>query len=206
MAAAPPMSHVWVDDPHAVVRRGMVATLAGEFSVVGESDRLAPVPDLDRAAVLVFHADGPTVGAALRLASGRSTRLVATVRRPDDARLHELVAAGVAAIVFHDDLTPDLLLDTVRSAARNRANLPADILPRLLERAGRVAPAAPGALTQREREVLRMLADGQDTRAIAAGLCYSERTVKNVVHDVLTKLNCRTRAQAVGLATRAGVI
>jgi DNA-binding NarL/FixJ family response regulator len=206
MTPAPSPSHVWVDDPHAVVRRGMVATLAGEFTVVGESDRLAPTPDLDRAGVLVFHADGPVVGAALRMSSGRGTRLVATVRRPDDARLHELVAAGVAAIVFHDDLTPDLLLDTVRSAARNRANLPADVLPRLLERAGRVAPAAPGALTQREREVLRMLADGQDTRAIAAGLCYSERTVKNVVHDVLTKLNCRTRAQAVGLATRAGVI
>jgi DNA-binding NarL/FixJ family response regulator len=58
----------------------------------------------------------------------------------------------------------------------------------------------------RERRVLQMLSDGEDTRAIALGLSYSERTVKNVVHDVLTKLNCRTRAQAVGLATRSGVI
>src|SRR3954454_14340420 len=120
MAPAPLTSHVWVDDPHAVVRRGMVATLTGEFTVAGESDRLTPPPDLDRAGILLFHADGPSVGAALRLASGRPTRLVATVRRPDDSRLHELVAAGVAAIVFHDDLTPDLLLDSVRSAARNR--------------------------------------------------------------------------------------
>jgi DNA-binding NarL/FixJ family response regulator len=202
----PPPNHVWVDDPHAVVRRGMVATLTGEFTVVGESDRLSPVPDLHRAAVLVFHADGPAVGAALRLASGRGTRLVATVRRPDDARLHELVAAGVAAIVFHDDLTPDLLLDTVRSAARNRANLPAEVLPRLLERAGRVAPAAPGGLTQREREVLRMLADGQDTRAIAAGLCYSERTVKNVVQDITRRHNLRNRTHAVAYALRQGLI
>ena len=77
---------------------------------------------------------------------------------------------------------------------------------RLLERAARVATTSPGSLTARERDVLQMLADGQDTRAIAVGLCYSERTVKNVVHDVLTKLNCRTRAQAVGLATRSGVI
>ena len=51
-----------------------------------------------------------------------------------------------------------------------------------------------------------MLADGEDTRGIAQGLCYSERTVKNVVHDVLTKLSCRTRAQAVATATRAGII
>jgi DNA-binding NarL/FixJ family response regulator len=54
--------------------------------------------------------------------------------------------------------------------------------------------------------VLRLLAEGHDTRRIAMDLRYSERTVKNVVHDVLTKLNCRTRAQAVGVATRTGVI
>ena len=58
----------------------------------------------------------------------------------------------------------------------------------------------------RERDVLRLLADGHDTREIATDLCYSERTVKNVVHDVLMKLNCRTRAHAVALATREGVI
>jgi DNA-binding NarL/FixJ family response regulator len=53
---------------------------------------------------------------------------------------------------------------------------------------------------------LRLLAEGSDTRGVAEDLCISERTVKNVVHDVLTKLNCRTRAQAVALATREGVI
>ena len=45
-----------------------------------------------------------------------------------------------------------------------------------------------------------------DTSDIAVQLCYSERTVKNVVHDILMKLNCRTRAHAVALATRSGVI
>nr|BFE71212.1 hypothetical protein GCM10020092_045130 [Actinoplanes digitatis] len=64
----------------------------------------------------------------------------------------------------------------------------------------------PAGLNPRERSVLRLLADGMDTRGIAEDLCFSERTVKNVVHDVLTKLNCRTRAQAVAVATREGVI
>ena len=55
-----------------------------------------------------------------------------------------------------------------------------------------------------ERPVmLHMLADGLTTREIAEELSYSERTVKNIVHDVLEKLGCRTRAHAVAIATRA---
>jgi DNA-binding NarL/FixJ family response regulator len=207
MTFAPSSQPIWVDDPHPVVRRGIIATLVAErLNVAGESERLCPAPDPRRASILIFDADGPGTGLALRMGAEHGTRLIATVRKPHDSRLHELVAAGVCAIAFHDDLTPQVLIDTVRAAASDRASLPADILPRLLDRAARVATTSPGSLTDRERDVLQMLADGQDTRAIAAGLSYSERTVKNVVHDVLTKLNCRTRAQAVGLATRSGVI
>lgn len=61
-------------------------------------------------------------------------------------------------------------------------------------------------LTSRELAVLRMLADGEVTRGIAEQLNYSERTVKNIVRDVLVKLNCRTRAHAAALATRRGLI
>jgi DNA-binding NarL/FixJ family response regulator len=207
MTTAPPSTHVWVDDPHPVVRRGIGATLAAEqFIVIGESEQLRPQPNLDRVGTMIFDADGPGAATLLGMTAGRGVRLVATVRRPDDTRLHELATGGVAAILFHDDLTPQLLVDTLRSVAQDRSNLPVDVLPRLLERASRAATSSPGALTERERRVLQMLSEGEDTRAIAVGLSYSERTVKNVVHDVLTKLNCRTRAQAVGLATRAGVI
>ena len=51
-----------------------------------------------------------------------------------------------------------------------------------------------------------MLADGESTRGIAERLSYSERTVKNIVRDLLVKLNCKTRAHAVALAVRQGVI
>jgi DNA-binding NarL/FixJ family response regulator len=61
-------------------------------------------------------------------------------------------------------------------------------------------------LTSREVTVLRMLAEGEATRGIAQQLNYSERTVKNIVRNVLEKLGCRTRAHAVALATRNGVI
>ena len=61
-------------------------------------------------------------------------------------------------------------------------------------------------LAARELDVLRLLANGANTREMARELCYSERTVKTIVHDVLIKLACRTRAQAVALALREGVI
>jgi DNA-binding NarL/FixJ family response regulator len=61
-------------------------------------------------------------------------------------------------------------------------------------------------LTERERHVLSLIAQGCATREVAERLCYSERTVKNVLHDVVTKLDARTRSQAVAHAVREGLI
>ena len=66
-------------------------------------------------------------------------------------------------------------------------------------------PLSP-ALSERERLVLRLVADGHQTREVAAELCYSERTIKNVLHDVVIKMNVRTRSQAVAQAVRQGMI
>ncbi len=80
------------------------------------------------------------------------------------------------------------------------------MLMRLLDYAAHMTDESGGGLTAREQQVLQMLAAGEETRSIAQTLNYSERTVKNVVHDVLTKLNCKTRAQAVGAAVRIGIV
>ena len=61
-------------------------------------------------------------------------------------------------------------------------------------------------LTDREQQVLSLIAAGHPTREVAQQLCYSERTVKNVLHDVVTKLNARSRSQAVAFAVREGLI
>jgi DNA-binding NarL/FixJ family response regulator len=61
-------------------------------------------------------------------------------------------------------------------------------------------------LTPREAEVLRLVADGLDTCEIASRLCYSERTVKNVLHDLNTRLQLRNRSHAVAYAVREGLI
>lgn len=61
-------------------------------------------------------------------------------------------------------------------------------------------------LTEREQRVLTLIAGGHAIREVAEQLCYSERTVKNVLHDVPTKLNARTRSQAVAYAVKEGLI
>src|SRR5215212_4923030 len=179
---------VWIDEPHPLLRRGMVSCLvADDVPVVGESAVLAPGRMPAGAAVLVFNGDRTDLASlldALPAAPHPRPKLVAAVSEPDDERLERLARAGV----------------------QGRTSMPTDLLPRLLRTAARAERVERGALSDRELAVLRMLADGEDTRGIAQGLCYSERTVKNVVHDVLTKLSCRTRAQAVATATRAGII
>jgi DNA-binding NarL/FixJ family response regulator len=61
-------------------------------------------------------------------------------------------------------------------------------------------------LTQRELTVLRLLADGYSTREIARRLSYSERTIKNSIHDMVTRFKLRNRAHAVAFAVRQGLI
>jgi DNA-binding NarL/FixJ family response regulator len=198
---------VWIDDSHAIVRRGMAACLQqADFVVRGESAVLAPEPVIADLDILVFEYAATTLRRAVRLAEGRDTRLVATVRDVSEQAVRELVDAGVSAVLPHGSLTAETLITSLRSVVAGNVALPGDLLARLLLHVTQTSHLGPGGLNTRERSVLRLLADGMDTRGIAEDLCFSERTVKNVVHDVLTKLNCRTRAQAVAVATREGVI
>lgn len=201
---------VWIDEPHPLLRRGMVSCLVAEdLPVAGESASLGPGRAPGGASVLVFDGDRPDLTELLDVLAAlepQAPRLVATIGEPDDERLERLARAGVSAILYRHELTPELLVATVRAVLQGRTSLPTDLLPRLLSRSVRAERVDRGGLSERELAVLRMLAEGEDTRGIALGLCYSERTVKNVVHDVLTKLGCRTRAQAVATATRAGMI
>ena len=198
---------VWIDDSHAIVRRGMSACLQqADFVVRGESAVLSPEPTLADLDLLVFEYASTTLRRAVRLADGRPTRLVATVRDVTEQAVREMVDAGVSAILPHRTLTADNLITSLRSVVAGNVALPGDMLARLLLHVTQTSHLGPGGLNTRERSVLRLLADGMDTRGIAEDLCFSERTVKNVVHVVLTKLNCRTRAQAVAVATREGVI
>jgi DNA-binding NarL/FixJ family response regulator len=101
----------------------------------------------------------------------------------------------------------------VESAASGDGSVPPDLLGRLLAQMGRLhrQVLAPRGLTfsglsEREITVLKLVADGLDTAEVANQLFYSERTVKNVIHDVTTRLNLRNRTHAVAYAVRQGLI
>ncbi|MGH8976179.1 MAG: response regulator transcription factor, partial [Acidimicrobiia bacterium] len=104
-------------------------------------------------------------------------------------------------------VTPAAFLHCLRAVAGGNGSIPAAALASLLAGPGPGRrPGSSGHLTSRELEVLRLLSRGQNTREIASGLSYSEKTVKNIVHDLLVRMNCRNRAQAVALATQRGLI
>ena len=119
--------------------------------------------------------------------------------------------AGAVGYLRKDELTPETLASAVTAAANGTerghpgpARAPARELPEQ-QRAAALAPVA-AKLTDREQQVLSLIAAGHPTREVAQELCYSERTVKNVLHDVVTKLNARWRSQAVAFAVREGLI
>jgi DNA-binding NarL/FixJ family response regulator len=115
--------------------------------------------------------------------------------------------AGAVGVLRKDTLTTDSLATAVRAAANGTGVVTPELLRDLLDglAAGIERPVA-ARLTDREQQVLSLIAEGHPTREVAERLCYSERTVKNVLHDVVTKLGARSRSQAVAHAVREGLI
>jgi DNA-binding NarL/FixJ family response regulator len=198
---------IWVDDRHPIFRRGLAACLASDgFSVTGESAALAPAPDPLALDILVFEADAAGLQRAPALARQGDLRLVALVSSPDEALVGDAVAAGAAAVLVRGELTPTTLVASLRAVAAGATALPSALVPGVLDRVAHAGRAGPHPLATRELAVLRLLSDGDDTRTIGDSLGYSERTVKNIVHDLLMKMNCRNRVHAVAQATRLGII
>lgn len=140
-------------------------------------------------------------------------RLVLVATTIDDAALVAAAEAGVAGLLRRCDASADMMVRTIVKVASGDGEVPADLLGRLLEQVGRLQRQvlAPRGLTftgltPRETEVLRLVADGLDTGEIASRMCYSERTVKNVLHDLTTRLQLKNRTHAVAYAVREGLI
>lgn len=200
---------VWVDDVNPIYRRGLTACLEADgFDIVGESTDLDPEPDLVDADVLLFDVDAVGLPRAAALARPADVRLVGLVRDAREGVLYDSLTAGLSGVLVRAELTPSRLATCLRAVTEGNGSIPPDLLGKMLAGLARGAPrgAAGGQLARREVAVLHLLAEGESTREIATRLAYSERTVKNIVHDLLVKLNCRTRAHAVALGTRQGLI
>jgi DNA-binding NarL/FixJ family response regulator len=206
---------LFVLDPHTIYRRGLVAcleVLPGVKDVAdAESVREAwEHPDLFASELVLLEinvAGGQDFIAAVAEATG--ARVLVCTSEPSDDVVLATLQAGAVGFLRKDTLTPDALSAAVQAAASGSGVMAPDLLGNLLKSVssegvnGRPALAR---LTEREQQVLALIAEGHPTREVAQELCYSERTVKNVLHDVVTKLNARSRSQAVAHAVREGLI
>jgi DNA-binding NarL/FixJ family response regulator len=141
------------------------------------------------------------------------TATVVIARDIDDTALTRIVEAGARGILRRSEAVPERLVAALLAAANGEGAVPPDLLGRLLAHVGTLqrevlAPRGLGMLrlTERETTVMRLVADGLDTGEIAARLAYSERTVKNVIHDVVARHQLRNRTHAVAFAIRQGWI
>ena len=140
-------------------------------------------------------------------------RVVLVVTRVDDSGLLSALEAGARGVLRRSQATTDNLYQAVSAASGGEGALPPDLLGRLLDQVGRLQQQVLNprgltfaVLTDREIKVLKLLAEGLDTAEVGRRLFYSERTVKNIVHDVTSRLNLRNRTQAVAYALRQGLI
>jgi len=205
---------LFVVDPHTIYRRGLAVCLEGlpEVESVGQADSVHNAWE-DAALfgsdlVLVDHsmAGGQDFLGAVGEASGAAV-VVCTSLCTEDAVLGAL-QAGAVGVLRKETLTTESLASAVRAAANGTGVVTSELLHELLDGLapdGYDKPVA-ARLTDREQQVLSLIAAGHPTREVAQQLCYSERTVKNVLHDVVTKLNARSRSQAVAHAVREGLI
>ena len=189
---------------------------AGVVAQLRMRPEIRVVDSAAEAAVAVMIADTVDESTTRELRAMRKDgqpRLMLVATAVDDAALVAAAEAGVAGLLRRSDANSEMLVRTIIKVGSGEGEVPPDLLGRLLEQVGRLqrqvlAPRglAFSGLTPRETQVLRLVADGFDTGEIALRMCYSERTVKNVLHDLTTRLQLRNRTHAVAYAVREGLI
>lgn len=211
-----PITILLVDD-HALVREGARAFLETQpdFAVVGSvgsggeavllADDLAP--DVVLMDLVMPGMDGIEATRRLKLRSPRSQVIVLTSYH-DDEHILPAIRAGVLSYLLKDVLLPDLA-NAVRKAAVGKSVINPHVAARIaqeldcLPETDRVHYAQ---LSEREREVLRLIAEGFPNSEIARRLVISEKTVKSHVSNILSKLHLLDRTQAAVFAWREGMI
>jgi DNA-binding NarL/FixJ family response regulator len=214
-----PITILIVDD-HAVVRRGARAFLEAQpdFAVVGdvgsggEAVLLAAdlAPDVVLMDLVMPGMDGVQ---ATRLVKQKSpcSQVIVLTSYHEDEHIFPAIRAGALSYLLKDISLPDLA-DAIRKAARGEVVMHSRIAARVVQELegasqhDRHDMASYAHLSEREREVLRLIAEGLSNADIAARLVLSEKTVKSHVRNILSKLHLADRTQAAIFAWREGLM
>lgn len=202
---------VYVYSEDAISQAGMRTQLRGlpDIHVVEE----AQIDDAEVAVVLVDAVDDAACRTVRAIQRNGCPRVILVVGVLDDTSLMVAVEIGACGVLRRREATSERVAAAVVAAASGDGTLAPDLLGRLMTQFGRLqrdvlAPRGigPAGVSDREVEVLKMLSEGHDTAAIARTLAYSERTIKNIIHDVTVRLNLRNRSHAVAYAVKSGLI
>ncbi len=189
---------------------------AGVLVQLRQRPELRVVAGAEPAAVVIAVADALDEAAARWLSAlhrADGTPVVLVVGQFDPRAVANVIGSGVCGLVRRAEATPERLVRIVRAAAQGHGDMPPELVRHLLDQVSllnRTALEPRGlsfaGLTERERDVLRLVADGLSTREVAVRLAYSERTIKAVLQSLTIRLNLRNRTQAVAYAVRNGWI
>jgi len=207
---------VLVADDHAIVREGLRAlietepgmTLVGEASDGIEAIRLARAlkPDVILLDLVMPHKDGLAAIAEIKRDQPKARILVLTSFAEDD-KVFPAIKAGALGYLLKDT-TPQGLLQAIRDVYQGESSLHPTIARKLISELHRPSspPPAGEELTEREVQVLGLVAQGLSNQEIADHLVISERTVRKHVSNVLGKLHLANRTQATLYAIRTGIV
>src|SRR5262249_51639034 len=208
---------ILIVDDHAVVRRGARAFLEAQpdFTVVGDvgsgGEAVLKVADLAPDVVLMdLVMPGMDGVEATRLVKQKSpcSQVIVLTSYHEDEHIFPAIRAGALSYLLKDIGLPDLA-DAIRKAAHGEVMMHPHIAARVvqeLEGMARHDMARYAQLSEREREVLRLIAEGLSNAEIAAQLVVSEKTVKSHVRNILGKLHLADRTQAAIFAWRQGLM
>jgi NarL family two-component system response regulator YdfI len=209
------MIRVLIADDHLVVREGLrtILEVAGDIEPAGEATdgaeavRLAAelAPDVVLMDLRMPNVDGL---AAIRQIKARQPeiQIVILTTYDDDEKIVQGLQAGALGYLLKD-CGRQALFDTIRAAARGESLLPSAVVEKVVAHLVTPRPAPePGLLSDRERQVLERIAQGAANKEIARQLQISERTVKAHATSIFNKLGVSSRAEAVAVALRQGLL
>jgi two-component system, NarL family, response regulator LiaR len=203
---------VLIADDHGVVRQGlrMFLSLDPELAVVGEAENGEAAllmarelkPDVVLMDLLMPVMDGVEATKAIRNELP-DVEVVALTSVLEDTVVTAAVRAGAIGYLLKDS-EPEELHRAINGAADGQVQLAPAAAERLIREVR--APESPEALTERETEVLKLLARGRANKQIASTLFLEEKTVKGYVSSILRKLGVQSRTQAALQAVRTGLV